>query len=68
MGVLFLPIAQCGSHKNGRKTFGHSLIINPWGEIIAEAKASDDFISANIDTSLIRDVNQKIPAMTDYKF
>ena len=67
-GCFVFAAAQCGSHKNGRKTFGHSLIINPWGEIIAEAKNSDSFISATIDTSLIKFARQKIPAMTDYKF
>ena len=66
-GCFVFAAAQCGNHKNGRKTFGHSLIINPWGEIIAEAKASDDFISATIETNLIKDARQKIPAMTNYK-
>ena len=67
-GCFVFAAAQCGSHKNGRKTFGHSLIINPWGEIIAEAKASDNFIFADIDISLIKDARKKIPAMTDYRF
>lgn len=67
-GCFVFAAAQCGCHKNGRKTFGHSLIINPWGEIIAEAKPRDEFISAIIDTKLITFARQKIPAMTDYKF
>ena len=63
---VFAP-AQCGKHDNGRQTFGHSMIIDPWGKIIEEAKNSVGIISANIDLELIRECRNKIPAMTDYK-
>ena len=44
-----LAPAQSGTHENGRQTFGHSLIIDPWGTIIAEAGADDDFVMAELD-------------------
>ena len=40
-GCYVVAPAQSGTHADGRKTYGHSLIINPWGEIIAEAKDGD---------------------------
>ena len=63
---VFAP-AQCGKHDNGRQTFGHSMIIDPWGKIIAEARNSVGIISSNIDLELIRKYRKKIPAMTDYR-
>ena len=36
-GCFVIAPAQCGDHEDGRKTYGHSLIISPWGEILAEA-------------------------------
>ena len=60
---IFAP-AQCGIHKNGRKTFGHSLIVDPWGKVIAEAQNKIDVIEAQIDTDLVKKVRNKIPSMT----
>ena len=63
---VFAP-AQCGIHRNGRKTFGHSLIVDPWGKVIAEAKNQIDVIDAQIDTELVKNVRKKIPSMTIFK-
>ena len=62
---VFAP-AQCGTHKNGRKTFGHSLIVDPWGKVMAEAQNKLDVIEAQIDTELVKKVRKKIPSMTTY--
>lgn len=62
---VFAP-AQCGVHKNGRKTFGHSLIVDPWGEIIAEAKDGICFIDAIIDKDIITNSRRRIPSMSSY--
>ncbi len=62
---VFAP-AQCGIHKNGRKTFGHSLIVDPWGRIIAEAGNKIQVIEALIDKELVVKVRQKIPSMTSF--
>ena len=62
---IFAP-AQCGTHKNGRKTFGHSLIVDPWGKVIAEAQNKIGVIEAQIDTELVKKVRKKIPSMTTF--
>ena len=62
---VFAP-AQCGVHKNGRRTYGHSMIVNPWGEVIAEADEKTSNIYALIETSVINDTRKKIPSTTTY--
>jgi predicted amidohydrolase len=60
---VFAP-AQCGEHADGRKTFGHSLIVDPWGEILAEAGDDVGIITARIDPKRVADVRRSIPALT----
>ncbi|MBT7943687.1 MAG: carbon-nitrogen hydrolase family protein [Alphaproteobacteria bacterium] len=60
---VFAP-AQCGVHENGRKTFGHSLIIDPWGRVLADGGDEPGFISAEIDPAEVAAVRSKIPALT----
>jgi deaminated glutathione amidase len=55
--------AQGGMHENGRETFGHSLIISPWGEILAEADAQPTVIFADIDLQLLEDVRRRVPSL-----
>jgi len=56
--------AQCGVHAGGRETYGHSLIIDPWGEIIAEASADKiEIITAMIDLEKIQAVRAQIPVL-----
>ena len=55
--------AQFGTHADGRKTYGHSLIINPWGEIIAEAKDGDSIIYAALDLSATARAQNAIPSL-----
>ena len=64
---VFAP-AQCGTHDDGRKTYGHSLIVDPWGEILAEAKNKPSVLTAKVDTNLVNNARSKIPAMTNYDF
>ena len=59
---IFAP-AQCGKHPGNRKTFGHSLIVDPWGKIIAEAKNGVGYILANIDTRLVVKARSMIPSL-----
>jgi predicted amidohydrolase len=56
--------AQGGRHENGRETFGHSLIISPWGEVLAEAGAEPGVVTADIDIRRIDEVRSKIPSLT----
>ncbi len=55
---------QGGLHENGRETFGHSLIISPWGEILAEAGRDPCVIAADIDLSVLDDARRKVPSLT----
>lgn len=60
---VFAP-AQCGSHPAGRETYGHSLLIDPWGEIIAEAGEEPEVIYATIDPARVEDTRRRIPSLT----
>ena len=59
---IFAP-AQGGTHYNGRKTFGHSVIISPDGEIIKELKKSEGVITANINPKLSKNLRLRIPSL-----
>lgn len=56
--------AQGGRHENGRETFGHSLIISPWGQVLAEAGKEPGFVAADIDLELLEDVRRRLPSLT----
>ena len=62
---VFAP-AQCGYHDNGRRTFGNSMIIDPWGKILKRAKNSIGSISCDIDLEKVNFYRKRIPAMTKY--
>ena len=62
-GCYIVAPAQSGTHADGRKTYGHSLIINPWGEIIAEAKDGDAIIYAALDLSATARAQNAIPSL-----
>jgi deaminated glutathione amidase len=60
-----LAAAQAGTHPNGRLTYGHSLIISPWGEILAEADGTTPMvITAEIDLAAVADARGKVPSLT----
>jgi len=65
---VFAP-AQSGDHAEGRKTFGHSLIVAPWGEVLAEAEDGPGFIVARIDPAKIAEARAAVPSLShDRKF
>ncbi len=59
---VFAP-AQGGRHYDGRKTFGHSLIISPDGEVIKELKKSEGVITALIKSNLSKNLRERIPSL-----
>ena len=61
---IFAP-AQSGSHWNGRKTFGHSLIISPDGKILKELKIGTGIITAEVDPNLAKILRKKIPSLNN---
>ncbi len=62
-GVFVVAAAQCGSHEDGRETYGHSLIVDPWGEIIADMGDGLGIAFADIDLGRVAEVRQRIPAL-----
>jgi predicted amidohydrolase len=54
---------QCGHHADKRRSWGHSLIVNPWGEILADGGAEPGIIYADIDLSEVDKARSKIPAL-----
>ena len=64
-GCYVFAAAQCGEHGGGRSTYGHSLIVDPWGEILADGGTEIGFVLAEIDTSLVDEVRKKIPSLTN---
>lgn len=60
-GCFIIAPAQTGTHSNGRKTYGHSLIISPWGKIIADAKKETNLINAKINLDIVKEARLAIP-------
>jgi predicted amidohydrolase len=60
-GCFIIAPAQTGTHCKGRKTYGHSLIISPWGKIIADAKKETNLINAKINLDIVKEVRLAIP-------
>src|ERR671913_232924 len=62
-GAFMISAAQGGTHEDGRETFGHSLIVDPWGRVLAEGGTEPGVILAEIDLSLVADARQRIPSL-----
>ncbi|MEQ8233816.1 MAG: carbon-nitrogen hydrolase family protein [Gammaproteobacteria bacterium] len=60
---VFAP-GQCGERAWGRRTYGHSLIVDPWGEVLADAGADVGFVSARIEPGRVAEVRAMIPALS----
>ena len=59
-----LAPAQGGHHKNGRDTYGHSMIIDPWGRVLVVLASGPGVVTAEIDHAEIARVRQSLPALT----
>src|SRR5260370_1816456 len=62
-GAFVLAAAQGGKHENGRETFGHSLIVDPWGRILAEGGTEPGVLLASIDPAEVTAARAKIPSL-----
>ncbi len=61
-GAFVVAAAQGGEHEDGRTTFGHSMIVNPWGQVIAEVQGEEPgFAVAQIDTTEVAAARSKVP-------
>jgi predicted amidohydrolase len=63
-GLFVVAAAQVGHHEDGRNTFGHSLVVDPWGEILLDMGEEPGVAFADIDLKRISDVRSRIPALT----
>ena len=62
-GAYIIAPAQGGEHESGRKTHGHSMIVAPWGEVLAEAGESPGIIVAEIDPGAVNLARRSVPAL-----
>lgn len=62
-GCFVLAAAQGGRHENGRETFGHSLIVDPWGRIMAEGGTEPGVIMAEIDPAAVATARARVPSL-----
>jgi predicted amidohydrolase len=62
-GAFVIAPAQAGRHKDGRETFGHSLVVGPWGEILAEGGTEPGVVAAVLDLSAVKSARQRIPSL-----
>ncbi|UDQ87299.1 carbon-nitrogen hydrolase family protein [Xanthobacter autotrophicus] len=64
-GAYVLAAAQGGRHENGRETYGHSLVVDPWGRVIAEGGTDPGVILAEIDMAEVAAARARVPSLTN---
>ncbi|MFC7332707.1 carbon-nitrogen hydrolase family protein [Rhodocista pekingensis] len=62
-GAFVLAPAQTGSHDEGRRTYGHALIVGPWGEVLADAGEEPGFAVADLDLAEVDEARRMVPAL-----
>lgn len=62
-GAFVLAAAQGGKHENGRETYGHSLVVDPWGRVLAEGGTEPGVVLAKIDPAEVAAARGKIPSL-----
>jgi len=62
-GCFVFAAAQGGKHENGRETFGHSLIVDPWGRILSEGGSEPGVVMAEIDLAAVAKARARIPSL-----
>ena len=63
-GAFVFAPAQWGDHAEGRRTYGHSRIVAPWGEVLAEAEDGTGLITARIDLARVAEARAAVPSLT----
>lgn len=58
-----LASAQGGQHENGRRTWGHSMIVDPWGQIVAELPEGEGIVVATLDEQRTAEIRTRLPAL-----
>jgi predicted amidohydrolase len=62
-GSFLFAAAQCGKHESRRETYGHSLIVDPWGRILAEGGVEPSVVMAEIDLGEVAKARSRIPSL-----
>jgi deaminated glutathione amidase len=62
-GCFVFAAAQAGKHESGRETFGHSLIVDPWGRVLAEGGSEPGVVMAEIDLTEVAKARARIPSL-----
>lgn len=62
-GSFMISATQAGKHEDGRETYGHSIIVDPWGRVLAEGGAEPGLVMATIDMALVTDARARIPTL-----
>ena len=62
-GCYVIAAAQAGKHENGRETYGHSIVVAPWGEVVAEAGVEPGVVFADIDLAKVSEARTQVPSL-----
>jgi deaminated glutathione amidase len=62
-GAFVFAPAQWGEHPVGRKSYGHSLIVDPWGEVLADGGEAEGFVAARIDPAKVAETRRSVPSL-----
>jgi predicted amidohydrolase len=62
-GSFVLAAAQAGKHESGRETYGHSIIVDPWGRVLAEGGTEPGIVTAEIDPAAVTKARSKVPSL-----
>ena len=63
-GCYVVSAAQGGTHESGRETYGHSIVVDPWGRVIAEAADEPTIVYAELDLSAVEKARTRVPALS----
>jgi predicted amidohydrolase len=62
-GCFVIAPAQCGTHPGGRKTYGHALIVDPWGTMLADGGTEEGVVMATLDLGEVEKARRRIPSL-----
>jgi predicted amidohydrolase len=63
-GVFVVAAAQSGAHEDGRKTYGHSLVVDPWGDVLLDMGEGAGLATVDIDLGRVAEVRGRVPAIS----
>lgn len=63
-GCFVLAAGQTGTHESGRKTHGHSIVIDPWGRVLGSLERARSILYASLDLDLVEDARAKVPSLS----